>query len=150
MASPTPPDDAPKGSWAQTIANKSSSPIVDNTDLQNIWDESMKGVGGVGLPHRSCAVLLINWEEKLDDLHTGVEVDALERVFKDVYHYTVEKQQVKEGKRGPHRQVQTFLLEFINKYDDENTLLIIYYAGHGIPGKPEGQGADSKGLYLSG
>lgn len=108
-------------------------------DLQSVWDESMKGIGGVGLPHRKCAVLLISWEAKLDDLHTGDEVDALEAVFKDLFRYTVVKKQLAASRLSPHLQVQKILLDFVVDYDDESTLLIVYYAGHGVPGKQDGE-----------
>jgi len=124
--------------------------VVKETDLQTIWDESMKGVGGVGLPHRNCAVLLISWEEKLDDLHTGDEVEALGAVFRNLFRYTVVKKQLVAGKQEPHIQVQKILVDFVYEYDDENTLLIVYYAGHGVPGKQEGEGPGGRPLLLAG
>jgi len=110
----------------------------------------MKGVGGVGLAHRSCAVLLISWEEELDDLGTGEEVDELEAIFKNEYRYIVEKKQLVKERRSPQNQVQKILANFVYDYDDENTLLIVYYAGHGAPGKQEGQGPDKTSLLLAG
>jgi hypothetical protein len=127
--------------------------VPEDNELQAVWDEAMKGVGGVGEPHRKCAVLLISWEAKLDDLHTGDEVDALEGVFKDLFHYTVVKKQLVDSRLSPHLQVQKILLDFVVEYDDERTLLIVYYAGHGLPGKPEGEEEGSLGgipLLLAG
>jgi hypothetical protein len=127
---------------------KNNVAIVE--DLQTVWDESMKGVGGVGLPHRSCSVLLISWDEQLDDLHTREEVDALEAVFKNIFRYTVEKKQLVAGKQSPQIQVQKILVDFVYEFDDENTLLIVYYAGHGVPGKQKGEGPGSMNLLLQG
>ena len=131
--------------------NKHDKAAPEHTDeLQTVWDESMKGVGGVGLPHRNCAVLLISWEEQLDDLKTGEEVDALEAVFQNLFHYTVVKSQLVGGKRSPQIQVQKILADFVFEHDDEHTLLIVYYAGHGIPGKQETGGAGGVPLLLAG
>jgi hypothetical protein len=130
--------------------NKHDKIITEHTDLQTVWDESMKGVGGVGLPHRNCAVLLISWEAKLDDLHTGEEVDALEAVFTNLFRYTVVKKQLVDGKQSPQIQVQKILVDFVYEYDDESTLLIVYYAGHGVPGKQEGEGPGGIPLLLAG
>lgn len=132
-------------SEASATANEAAD---QNAVLQSIWDEKMKGVGGVGLPHRKCAVLLISWEAKLDDLNTGEEVDALEAVFKNLYRYTVVKKQLMEGEKPPQIQVQKILVDFVFEYDDQSTLLIVYYAGHGIPGKQEGDGPGA--LLLAG
>ena len=128
--------------------NKHEKPVPEHSDLQAAWDESMKGVGGLGLPHRKCAVLLISWEPKLDDLHTGKEVNDLETVFKDEFNYTVVKKQLVGGEKSPQIQVQKILVDFVYQYDDESTLLIVYYAGHGVPGKVEGGGPG--GILLAG
>ena len=100
----------------------------------------------MGLPHRKCAVLLISWEPDLDDLNTGEEVDALEAVFKDLFHYSVSKKQLVNSRHPPHLQTQKILLDFVMEYDDEGTLLLVYYAGHGVPGKQDG--ADDSGISL--
>jgi hypothetical protein len=105
----------------------------------------MKGVGGIGLPHNNSVVLLISWENQLDDLHTGDEVDALEAVFKNSFRYTVVKKQLVAGKHDPQIQVQKILIDFVIEFDDENTLFIVYYAGHGMRGKK-----DKDGLLLAG
>jgi hypothetical protein len=131
--------------------NKHNKAVPEyNEVLHTVWDESMKGVGGVGLPHRKCAVLLISWEAKLDDLHTGEEVDKLEAVFKDEFRYIVVKKQLVASKLSPHLQVQKILLDFVVEHDDESTLLIVYYAGHGVPGKQEGGEDGSIPLLLAG
>jgi hypothetical protein len=124
--------------------------LPEENELQAVWDEAMKGVGGVGLPHKKCAVLLISWEAKLDDLHTGEEVDALEAVFKDLFHYRVEKKQLMKSRHPPHLQIQKILLDFVMEFDDESTLLIVYYAGHGVPGHREGDEDRGVPLLLAG
>jgi hypothetical protein len=139
---------APSRPYRSATPNKHEKPVPEHSDLQTAWDESMKGVGGLGLPHRKCAVLLISWEPKLDDLHTGKEVNDLETVFKDEFNYTVVKKQLVGGEKSPQIQVQKILVDFVYQYDDESTLLIVYYAGHGVPGKVEGGGPG--GILLAG
>jgi len=41
--------------------------------FQMRWDKQMANVGRTS-PHKKVAVLLISWDEKLDDLKTGEEV----------------------------------------------------------------------------
>lgn len=130
--------------------NKHEDAVPEDNELQAVWDEAMKGVGGVGLPHKKCAVLLISWEAKLDDLHTGDEVDALEDVFENLFGYTVVKRQLVASRLSPHLQVQKILLDFVVEYDDESTLLIVYYAGHGVPGKQDGEDVGGRSLLLAG
>ena len=81
----------------------------------------------------------------MDDLHTGGEVDDLEAVFKDLFRYTVVKKQLVAGKHDPQLQVSKILIDFVMDFDDESTLLIVYYAGHGMRGKK-----DKEGLVLAG
>jgi hypothetical protein len=52
----------------------------------------------------------------------------------------VVKKQLVDSKQSPQIQVQKILVDFVYEHDDENTLLIVYYAGHGVPGKLEGEG----------
>lgn len=128
--------------------NKHDQAVDEDNGLQAVWDEAMKGVGGVGLPHKKCAVLLISWEPKLDDLNTSGEVDALEAVFKDLFHYGVVKKQLVDSRHRPQLQIQKILLDFVMEYDDESTLLIVYYAGHGVPSTQ--QGDEHGNLLLAG
>jgi hypothetical protein len=103
--------------------------------LRNAWEKAMKDLGTIGKPHRNTAVLMVSWAEELDDLNTAEEVNDLEAVFKEDFHYTVVKEQL-AADRPPAQQFAQFLINFVYKYDNESTLLIIYYAGHGTPGKP--------------
>jgi hypothetical protein len=43
-----------------------------------------------------------------------------------------------DSRRSAQAQVNRHLAEFVDDYDDTNTLLIIYYAGHGRPGNDPG------------
>lgn len=109
----------------------------EDANLKIIWDDTMKDFGLTAKPHRDTAVLMISWAKEFDDLHTGAEVDELERVFTELFHYRVNKQQLSDsGERPPNLQISKYLIDFVCEFDSNSTLLIIYYAGHGIPGKP--------------
>jgi len=94
----------------------------------------MKDFGLKGKPHRNTAVLMISWIEELDDLYTTTKVNELESVFTEIFHYTAVKRQLTNYKK-PGFQQSKHILEFVKTYDSDSTLLIVYYAGHGIPGK---------------
>lgn len=69
----------------------------------------------------------------------------LQDVFQNTFKYeTVRKTLTQDPKRTAQAQVNKHLSEFVFDYDDTNTLLIIYYAGHGTPGDSSG------GLKLAG
>ena len=109
----------------------------EDANLKSVWDNTMKNFGVTSKPHHDTAVLLISWVEEFDDLDTKREVNELERVFTELFHYTVRKQQLSElGDKQPNLQISKYLLEFVWEFDSDSTMLIVYYAGHGIPGKP--------------
>lgn len=109
----------------------------EDANLKIIWDDTMKDFGLTGKPHRDTAVLMISWAKEFDDLHTGAEVDELEGVFTELFHYRVDKRQLSDsGERQPSLQISKYLIDFVYEFDSDATLLIVYYAGHGIPGKP--------------
>lgn len=106
----------------------------EDTKLRNAW-QGIMGFEHTGKPHREVAVLMISWAEELDDLHTKGEVQQLEGVFKNLFHYEVVPREIKKGKR-PCIQLAVHLAEFVLQFDSPTTLLIVYYAGHGFARKP--------------
>jgi hypothetical protein len=70
-------------------------------------------------------VLLISWGE--DDLGVVKEVTDLQKVFEDLYHYEVKLYRIPSVK--PDKALKRRMLEFLDS-DREDTLLILYYAGH--------------------
>jgi hypothetical protein len=59
------------------------------------------------------------------------QVDELQKVFEDVYSFKVERQELTDPKRAVH-ELNVGLSTFMRNHDESNTLLIFYYAGHGI------------------
>lgn len=123
--------------------------------LKAIWDKHMGDVKEKVVSYSKACVLLLSWDEKDDDLHTHDEVGhtsdlkktvpdrfqvtALASVFKDTFNYQiVRKVLMKDMRRKAQVQVNRHLAEFVDNYDDTNTLLIVYYAGHGKRVEPNG------------
>lgn len=93
------------------------------------------------MPYERVAVLMLSWLDELDDVYTGDEMDVLSDVFQGLYHYTVVRRPLTIG---PSIMLQTsdHVKKFIQTFDKGNTLLIVYYGGHG--------GAKSTGeMFLS-
>jgi hypothetical protein len=129
------PDEMQAESWMSS--DEKANAASEDANLKIVWDDTMKDFGVTGKPHRDTAVLMISWAEEFDDLHTKTEVDELENVFTGLFHYTVRKQQLSElGGKQPTLQILKCLLEFVYEFDSDSTMLIVYYAGHGIPRKP--------------
>ena len=126
-----------------TSSKGKAKAATEETNLRNKWDTVMRDFGEDGKPHQKAAVLMISWAEELDDLHTAEEVDELEAVFIQLFNYTVIKAQL-TGEKRPAVQVNQHLSNFVAEYDSDSTLLIVYYAGHGIPGDNPGE------LHLAG
>ena len=100
-----------------------------NADLQvhfeREMDEKMQG-------HLKVAVLMLSWKkENKDDLDTADEVARLAAVFQGKYNFTVHHGLINQQKSAKH-QINFYLAKFVRDEDDEKTLLIIYYAGHGV------------------
>jgi hypothetical protein len=115
-------------------SDKKAEVNAKDANLRNVFENTMRDLGAIGKPHRKAAVLMVSWAEELDDLNTAQEVNDLESVFKEDFHYTVVKELL-AGDKPPTVQFSKFLSDFVLNYDSESTLLIIYYAGHGTPGK---------------
>jgi hypothetical protein len=63
-----------------------------------------------------------------------IQVDQLGSLWRDVYKYkVVHKELTDHPKKLPQNQFNQYLSNFVADEDDEDTLLIIYYAGHGTP-----------------
>lgn len=73
-------------------------------------------------------VLLIRWQD--DDLGTEAEVTELETVFKDLYHYETERYLIPSIDSTTH--LEDYLVDWRRTNDTGDSLLILYYGGHGI------------------
>jgi hypothetical protein len=71
-------------------------------------------------------VLLLSWED--DDLGVYTEINQLENVFANMYHFDVEKFEIPSLE--PVMRVNECITGLI-KRGGKDTLLIVYYGGHG-------------------
>jgi hypothetical protein len=76
------------------------------------------------------ASLLISWKDEYDDLSTKEEIDALKDVFSSTFTYC--KNTVARLKSPDNKSVTKLLSNFRNREEEEDKLLIVYYAGYGI------------------
>ncbi|ORY09325.1 hypothetical protein BCR34DRAFT_589428 [Clohesyomyces aquaticus] len=100
---------------------------VDLQDFRRAFDEKMQNKP---VKHDQAFVLLLCWEDELDDLNIKSEFDELEEFFDQEYGFKVERQKL--GREKADHQLNQFLSTFMFQYDDKDRLLIIYYGGHGV------------------
>lgn len=63
------------------------------------------------------------------------QIEDLKDVFENTYHFTVRQKQLetgRDGKADPSAQLNHHLAQFIYEEDKDDSLLIVYYAGHGV------------------
>ena len=112
-----------------------------------VWDERMGHPGEVARYDKT-SVMLLSWEESIDDLEVAKEVSGLfsklapplnvpqvtelESVFRNLYGFKVYNEHLRDCASRPELQVRKYLTDFAHDEDDERTLLIVYYAGHGF------------------
>ena len=110
----------------------------DDSKYQVRWNNTMdRGKWGKPSRYKHVHVLLLYWHESCGDMSTEEEVDELKAVFEHLFQYHTEKAPLVAGSGG--RKVQTtinrIVSTFIDQYDGPDNLLIVYYAGHGMPDK---------------
>ena len=77
--------------------------------------------------YREVVVLLLRWQD--DDLGTETEINDLEYIFRDIYHYRTERYLIPSSDSAT--QLEYRLNDFRRAYNHESSLLILYYGGHG-------------------
>ena len=121
-----------------TIVNFKEQDEGDNSNLQVIFSNSIaKGNYKNPSTYKKVAALLLCWEGAFDDLIS--EVEALKDVFEHQYHYESYVERI-ESKDEHKLQVciNAIVANFVHKRDGRDNLLIVYYSGHGRPGKSFG------------
>ncbi|KAF2675675.1 hypothetical protein K458DRAFT_397715 [Lentithecium fluviatile CBS 122367] len=100
----------------------------DLNEYRSIFNKHMKNKP---VKHDRVFVLMWTWADGIDDLGVKEEVDRLEDVFKNTYSFQVERKELNTLEKASH-QLNSFLSSFMALHDESNTLLIFYYAGHGL------------------
>ncbi|KAL8754706.1 MAG: hypothetical protein Q9199_004154 [Rusavskia elegans] len=119
----------------QSAAYYDSAEEEEASRHQVLWTNTM-AEGKYQNPslYEQVEVLLLCW--KVCDMDTTSEVNDLRRVFEVVfgYHATTEFLDA-NSKQKLQVQVNARVAKFVEDCDGPNTLLIVYYAGHGLPGQ---------------
>ncbi|KAH6881689.1 hypothetical protein BKA58DRAFT_372007 [Alternaria rosae] len=98
--------------------------------LQQCWDKSIAKHLDLPDGYRNVHVLVIKWQDAIDQLNVRQEVDDLTNVFKKVFNYEVTELQLEE--KNPQVQLELEIYRWVYEHDDPNNLLVVYYAGHGV------------------
>jgi hypothetical protein len=88
--------------------------------IQAAWPKRHK------IRYSQVLVLLLSWEH--DDLGVHTEIDSLQNVFENMYHFSVTRFNIPSLKPGI--EVSKCIMEFL-EHDQNETLRIVYYGGHG-------------------
>ena len=109
----------------------------DDSDYQVLWSNTMdEGTYKSSTKYTNVEVLLLCWVEQSDDLITTGEVKKLKSTFEDRFNYGAQIGYLDpKAKQAAQVQLNAIVANFVNTFDGPNTLLIVYYAGHGKPGK---------------
>ena len=73
-------------------------------------------------------VLLVRWKD--DDLGTETEIRDLEIVFRTLYNYKTERALIPSD--NAYNSLESIVVDFRQRNDGPNNLLIFYYGGHGV------------------
>ncbi len=109
-----------------------------DSGLQLLWSRVMDdGKYTTSSTYTKVEVLFLCWDR--NDLTTKDEVDRLKVTFETRFNYHVDIQYLDTtiGQRLQVR-VNATVAKFVGDHDGPNTLFIVYYAGHGRPGKEHG------------
>jgi hypothetical protein len=118
------------------------------------WEEHMTDLSPQRR-YKHVAVLLLFWDKveasyldtseevrrlnrEIDVVLTHLQIRDLRSVLENQYRFTVLEQSLnptaEKKKKSPQLLLQKCLADFVYKEDEEDSLLIVYYAGHGNPG----------------
>ncbi|KAL8726167.1 MAG: hypothetical protein Q9166_006884 [cf. Caloplaca sp. 2 TL-2023] len=73
-------------------------------------------------------VLLLSWED--DDLGVAAEIDDLEKVFRDIYGYRVDRWKIPSI--TSHNALVYHIMQSLRDFESNDKLFITYYGGHGF------------------
>ncbi|KAL2048673.1 hypothetical protein N7G274_000585 [Stereocaulon virgatum] len=92
-----------------------------------IASRSQAGHGDERPRYQEIHVLLISWED--DNLGVVKEISELREVFQKTYCYSTKEFQIPSHKS--HNALAKQILEFVDEPESKESLLIVYYGGHG-------------------
>ena len=110
----------------------------EDSELQLRWSRVMdEGQYETSSSYTKVEVLLLCWEHSCSDMATKEEIDDLKTTFEDRFNYHAEIKYLDVTTKVQVR-VNAIVATFVAQHNGPNTLLIVYYAGHGKPGSEFG------------
>ncbi|KAH6868841.1 hypothetical protein BKA58DRAFT_317477 [Alternaria rosae] len=106
--------------------------------MKDWWAEAIARNMGTPTGYANVAVLLLKWSDELDELRTGDEVEELERVFRERFHFKTDVVELNHRSK-PQHQMDRVLTTFVETYDHPGNLLIVFYTGHSAHYKNAGR-----------
>lgn len=97
------------------------------------FGEAVSAAAAAAFPNRTRSrynevrVLLLSWEE--DNLGVISEIVELQSVFEDEYRFQTETWRIPS--RRSHSSLLSRMVKFMDEFEANDILLIIYYGGHG-------------------
>ena len=108
----------------------------NDSNLRVLWSKIMdQGHYRNPSTYRTVEALFICWAENSNDLATTEEVNRLKSVLENRFNYHVQVESLKNDVDNRLQvRINRIVAEFVDVHNGPNTLLIVYYAGHGRPG----------------
>lgn len=97
------------------------------------FGETVTAAAAAAFPNRGRSrykqvhVLLLSWEE--DDLGIIDELSGLQTVLEDLYRFQTETWKLPT--RKSHNSLVSRMIKFLDDFEADDSLLIVYYGGHG-------------------
>ncbi|KAJ4316065.1 hypothetical protein N0V94_005623 [Neodidymelliopsis sp. IMI 364377] len=112
-------------------------PVKNEADTQTLFDNAVKKALNIPSGYEKVAVLVVRWDESVDDpqFRAGhdeeVRVKRLQTVFKERFHFDVSSEVRLTTTKKPQNILNKAITDHIDTFDGPNNLLIVYYTGHG-------------------
>ena len=119
-----------------STVNYESQDEKEDSDFQLLWSRIMdEGDYTNASTYTKVEVLLLCWAESCNDLTTKDEVNKLKATFEGKLYYNTQIQYLDTTiETRLQVRVNAIVAGFVAAHDGPNTLLMVYYAGHGRPG----------------
>ena len=125
----------------RSIVNYEHEAEVDESEYQVLWNSIMvEGNYKNPSTYKKAEVLLLCWKKESTDMTTEQEVERLQSVFEKRFRYNTHIRYLdNHDEKKLQVRLNAKVASFVDEHDGPNTLLIVYYAGHGKRGLFEGQ-----------
>ncbi|KAF3036499.1 hypothetical protein E8E11_001315 [Didymella keratinophila] len=110
---------------------KEKAELKRDEERRSIFQKYSNDVLNVPSGYRKVEVLIIRWDESIDDFkgHNN-EIERLKMIFQTGYGFKCRIAAIKDD-RDPQMELDWQIMSHVRDHDDENSLLIVYYTGHG-------------------